>query len=81
MSELQKMRSDRFVHLVNAQIEVNRAVALYNTWQWKTGAAFLDPADYSEDAIDAKIRQAIEALNRCLASPRRHRPRSTHGHE
>lgn len=67
--------SDRFRFLVAAQVEVNRAVHLYNTKTFGYQRTVLDPADYSDAAIDAKISAAIDALESSLVSPRRAKPR------
>jgi hypothetical protein len=63
--------SDRFRFLLCAQVQVNRAVGLVNAQRIGIGAAYLDPSDYSDEAIDAKIQLAIDALESSLASPRR----------
>lgn len=56
--------------LLTAQVEVNRAVSLLNASVWSVGASYLDPVEYSDAAIDAKILQAIDALESALAHPR-----------
>lgn len=63
--------SDKRRTLSVAQVEVNRAVSLLNTATMGRDRTLLDPEDYSDRAIDAKILLAIEALEWALVSPRK----------
>jgi hypothetical protein len=65
-------QSDKRRTLFVAQVEVNRAVSLLNTATMGWDRTLLDPEDFSDTAIDAKILLAIEALEQALV----HAPRS-----
>lgn len=53
-----------------AQVEINRAVSLYNTAAFGEERTLLQPADYSDAANDIKIQSAIALLEQALLHPR-----------